>query len=180
MKGRTLPHRRRSPLRCDAFHCDLRSRCRIPLRCRPRCKHHCDCDAAMWGTYFEPIFIDLLTLIFFVVLDFLAFSFQGNPRFFERFCLFSKDFRGSPARTNPCCFCGFFLVFPKWQGKEDQGMGLFRGAVFHHGGVPENCPLALMGRFHSLMGRFPTLMGRCPECLNGPFSLLKIPWKTAH
>ena len=24
------------------------------------------------------------------------------------------------------------------------------------------------------------LMGRFPECLNGPFSLLKIPWKTAH
>ena len=66
-------------------------------------------------------------------------------------------------------------------------MGLFRGAVFHHGGVPENCPLALVGRFPSLMGRFPPLMGRFPplmgcfpECLNGPFSLLKIPWKTAH
>ena len=52
-------------------------------------------------------------------------------------------------------------------------MGPFRGAVFHHGGVPENCPLALMGRFPSLMGRFPPLMGRFPECLNGPFSLLK-------
>ena len=39
-------------------------------------------------------------------------------------------------------------------------MGLFRGAIFHHGGVPEKCPLALMGRFRSLMGRFPTLMGR--------------------
>ena len=58
-------------------------------------------------------------------------------------------------------------------------MGLFRGAVFDHVGVPENCPLALMGRFPSLMGRFPTLMGRFPECLNGPLSLLQIPWKTA-
>ena len=58
-------------------------------------------------------------------------------------------------------------------------MGLFRGAVFHHGGVHENCPLALiMGRFPSLMGRFPTFMGRFPEGLNGPFSLLKIPLKT--
>ena len=47
---------------------------------------------------------------------------------------------------------------------------LFRGAVFHHSGVPENYPLALMGRFPSLMGRFLTLMGRFPECLNGPFS----------
>ena len=59
-------------------------------------------------------------------------------------------------------------------------MGLFRGAVFRHSGVPENSPLSLMGRFPSLMGRFPTLMGRFPECLNGPFSLSKIPWKTAH
>ena len=41
-------------------------------------------------------------------------------------------------------------------------MGLFRGAVFRHGGVPENSPLTLMGRFPSLMGRFPTLMGRFP------------------
>ena len=56
-------------------------------------------------------------------------------------------------------------------------MGLFRGDVSW---VPENCPLALMERFLSLVGRFPTLMGRFPECLNGPFSLLKIPWKTAH
>ena len=39
--------------------------------------------------------------------------------------------------------------------------GLFRGAVFHHGGVPENSPLALMVRFPSLMGRSPNaLMGR--------------------
>ena len=59
-------------------------------------------------------------------------------------------------------------------------MGLFRGAVFRHGGVPENCPLALMGRFPSLMGCFLTLMGRFPECLNGLLSLLKILWKTAH
>ena len=52
-------------------------------------------------------------------------------------------------------------------------MGLFRGAVFQHGGVSENSPL-------TLMGRFPTSMGRFPKCLNGPFALSKIPWKTAH
>ena len=57
--------------------------------------------------------------------------------------------------------------------------GLSRGAVFHYGGVPENSPLVLMGRFPSLIGRFPTLMGRRPEFFNGPFSLLKTPWKTA-
>ena len=50
-------------------------------------------------------------------------------------------------------------------------MGLFRGAVFRHGGGALNQPmkeptetptstLALMGRFPSLMGRFPALMGR--------------------
>ena len=39
---------------------------------------------------------------------------------------------------------------------------------------------APMGRFPSLMGRFPTLTSRFPKYLNGPFSLLKIPWKTAH
>ena len=50
-------------------------------------------------------------------------------------------------------------------------MGLFRGAVFDHGGVPANCLLALMGRFPSLMGRFPSSMARLPERLNGPFSL---------
>ena len=50
-------------------------------------------------------------------------------------------------------------------------MGLFRGAVFRHGGGARKQPIkqptelptstmALMGRFSSLMGRFPTLMGR--------------------
>ena len=29
--------------------------------------------------------------------------------------------------------------------------GPFRGGVFHHGGVPEDCSLALMGRFPSLI-----------------------------
>ena len=53
-------------------------------------------------------------------------------------------------------------------------MGLFRGAVFRHGGGARKQPikeptetptstLALMGRFPSLMGRFPTLMGRFPD-----------------
>ena len=34
----------------------------------------------------------------------------------------------------------------------DPLMDLFRGVVFHHAGVPESCPLVLMGRFPSLMG----------------------------
>ena len=58
-------------------------------------------------------------------------------------------------------------------------MGLFRGAVFHLGGVPENSPLALMGRFPSLMGHFPTL-GRFPKGLNGLYSISKTAWKIAH
>ena len=59
-------------------------------------------------------------------------------------------------------------------------MGLFRGAVFRHGGgalkqpikEPTETPtstLALMGRFPSLMGRFPTLMGRFTDFPKGPF-----------
>ena len=50
-------------------------------------------------------------------------------------------------------------------------MGLFRGAVFRHGGgalkqlikqptETSTSILALMGRFPSLMGRFPTLIRR--------------------
>ena len=52
--------------------------------------------------------------------------------------------------------------FPKKFCFIDLLMDLFRGAVYDHGGVPENSPLALMGRFASLMGRFLTLMGRLP------------------
>ena len=54
----------------------------------------------------------------------------------------------------------------------------FRGAVFHHGRVPENCALALMGRFPSLMGRLLTLMGRFLEfALMGCFPSRKFPGK---
>ena len=61
-------------------------------------------------------------------------------------------------------------------------MGLFRGAVFRHGGGARKQPIkqptemptstmALMGRFPSLMGRFPTLMGRFPDfVLRGRFT----------
>ena len=61
-------------------------------------------------------------------------------------------------------------------------MGLFRGAVFRHGGgalkqpikQPTETPtstLALMGRFPSLMGRFPALMGRFADfALRGRFT----------
>ena len=61
-------------------------------------------------------------------------------------------------------------------------MGLFRGAVFRHGGgalkqpikQPTETPtstLALMGRFPLLMGRFPTLMGRFTDfVLRGRFT----------
>ena len=64
-------------------------------------------------------------------------------------------------------------------------MGLFRGAVFRHGGGALKQPikqliemptstLALMGRFPSLMGRFPTLMGRFTDfVLRGRFTSWK-------
>ena len=57
-------------------------------------------------------------------------------------------------------------------------MGLFRGAVFRHGGGARKQPIkqptgmptstmALMGRFPSLMGRFLTLMGRFADFVPG-------------
>ena len=66
------------------------------------------------------------TLIFFSLLFWISllFPFKEIPAFSSVFCLCSKDFRGSPARTNPCHFCGFFLVFPKRQEKEDQGIAV--------------------------------------------------------
>ena len=50
-------------------------------------------------------------------------------------------------------------------------------AVFHHGGLPENSPLALMGRFLSLMARFPTLMGVSPNAFMSRFPSRKSPGK---
>ena len=64
----------------------------------------------------------------------------------------------------------------------DPLMGLFRGAVFRHGGGAGKQPIkqpidmptstmALMGHFPPLMGRFPTLMGRFPDwALRGRFT----------
>ena len=89
----------------------------------------------------------------------------------------------------PSFRCLVQLLFRFWGSREHLPkppffmgllMGLCRRAVFHHGRVPENCPLASMCRLSSLMGCFPTLMGHCPECLNRPFSLLKVPWKTSQ
>ena len=68
-------------------------------------------------------------------------------------------------------------------------MGLFRGAVFRHGGGALKQPikdstetptstLALMGRFPSLMGRFPTLTGRFADfVLRGRLTSWKSPGK---
>ena len=82
--------------------------------------------------------------------------------------------------------CTFVLLLPKSRNSKhriiaqnillDLSMGLFRGAVFHHGGVLENSPLALMGRFASLRGHDLTLMARS-HALMGRSSLLTIPWK---
>ena len=57
-------------------------------------------------------------LLFLAVLDFLAFFFLFKEilAFLSVFGLFSKDFRGSPARTNPCCFLRVSLFFQN--GKE--------------------------------------------------------------
>ena len=59
-------------------------------------------------------------------------------------------------------------------------MGLVRGARSPLWRSARKLSISVNGRLPSLMSRFPTLMGRFPECLDGPFCLLKSPWKTAH
>ena len=84
-----------------------------------------------------------------------AFSFHG---------VLNRDLRQYSCDT-PYSAIGTRLI--------DLLMGLFRGAVFRHGGGARKQPIkqpiemptstmALMGRFPSLMGRCPTLMGRFP------------------
>ena len=61
-------------------------------------------------------------LRFLVFLDFPAFLlFEEFLAFLSVFPFFSKDFRGSEETENPCIFGGFPCIFPKKQGKEDQG-----------------------------------------------------------
>ena len=79
---------------------------------------------------------------------------------FDQFQLF-RGFEASSRFPDP----------QSWPSLIDLLKGLFRGAVFRHGGgalkqpikEPTETPtstLALMGRFPLLMGRLPTLMGR--------------------
>ena len=74
----------------------------------------------------------VLSLIFFSLAFwiFLLLSFEGILAFI--FCFFSKDFRGSPARKNACCFCGFFLVFRN--GKEKKIRVGTCSTLFWHSG----------------------------------------------
>ena len=61
-----------------------------------------------------------------------------------------KCTRKGSVGCSPCFFVLLRIVHRPLNGP-------FRAAVFHSGGVPENCPLALMGRFPPSMGRLPTL-----------------------
>ena len=61
-------------------------------------------------------------LLFLAFLDFLAFLlFEEFLAFVSVFPFFSKVCRGSEETENPCIFGGFPCIFPKKQGKEDQG-----------------------------------------------------------
>ena len=97
-----------------------------------------------------------------------------------------RSSRGAVAKTEILIFKRTLEV---WHGDLspliDLLMGLFRGAVFRHGGGDRKQPIkqptemptstmALMGRFPSLMGRFPTLMGRFTDfVLRGRFTSWK-------
>ena len=85
--------------------------------------------------YGTAIYQSLENLFFFSESDFFLFwnsllvSFARNSLFFERFSfIFSWDFRGSLGKKNPCLFGGFPCLFPKRQGKEDEG--LFQRPIF--------------------------------------------------
>ena len=73
--------------------------------------------------------------------------------------------RGGPSNYTRVTFRIIFVMLVAPSAIMDLLTGFFRGAVFHHDGVPENRPLTLMRPLPSWMGRFPTLMGRCPTCL---------------
>ena len=60
-------------------------------------------------------------LLFLAVLAFLAFFLSRKSLLFEHFLLLFQKFRGSPASTNPCCFCGVFLILSKMARKRRSG-----------------------------------------------------------
>ena len=92
----------------------------------------------------------------------------------ERFEWFRFSVRAVPLQTGLFCVSvqfnrkGRFRLRFLENGSRGSGsafvidllMGLFRGAVFHHG---ENSPAVSMACLLSLMGRFPSLMGRLPR-----------------
>ena len=66
-----------------------------------------------------------------------------------------------------------YTLFSLFSRLMDLSMGLFRGAVFQHGGVHENSPLTLMGRFPALMGRSPVRLNALMGCFPSRKSLGK-------
>ena len=63
-------------------------------------------------------------MLFLLLEEFLAFL--------SVFPFFSKDFRVSEEMENPCFFGGFPCLFPKKQGKEDQGGDAGKGTGEKH------------------------------------------------
>ena len=102
--------------------------------------------------------------------------------FCANMCFFAAHFPKDPAVLK---YYGVVTYCYRSNSVIDLLMGLFRGAVFRHGGgalkqpikEPTETPtstLALMGRFPSLMGRFPALMGRFTDfILRGRFMFWK-------
>ena len=120
---------------------------------------------------------------------------------------FSKNFRGSAKRKKPCflrdfkCFCskkarvgGSGLEGQGYEEKKKSvptavclAMGMFAAEIAAICDCDFWCSRVvcahrpLNGPFLEwAVSPFPTSMGRFPECLNGPFSLSKVPYKTSH
>ena len=101
--------------------------------------------------------------------DFERFSevFRGFERFLRGFQRFLRGFQRSSQR-------------PSQRQISSQRLSVLLPLIVLPLELSPKLPFSVNGAFASVMRRFTSLMGRSPECLNGPFSLLKVPWKTAH
>ena len=144
------------------------------------------CDGALWRKIQERKFSPKRKFSAGHPCGHPAKNFGQPPQIQKKNKHFGTDIpRGRPWKNFGLKNFGLIFRFLKMVLFIDLLMGLFRGAVFRHGGgalkqpikQPTETPtstLALMGRFPSLMGRFPALMGRFTDfALRGRFTSWK-------
>ena len=100
------------------------------------------------------------TLIFFSLPFWISLplSFQANHCFFERFLLVFHGCRGSLARTNPCCFCGYFLFFQNGKEKKIREENATEAAQKHLGFQKNRTTVRIIKNYgHRKILRIPML-----------------------